>query len=376
MGLGSARIVGLGEARQKAQDARRLILAGEDPLLVKRRLRAAQRLRDAAAMTFNESAEAYIAAHSAGWKSDKHAAQWRATIDTYASPIVGSMPIQSVDTGLVMRVLEQPVPARRKGDTNLPLWHARPETASRLRGRIESIIDWAKVRGIYEAENPARWRGHLDKLLPAPTKVRAVEHHAALPYAELPAFMEDLRGREAIAARALEFVILTAARTSEALGARWDEIDERARMWVIPVSRMKAGREHRVPLSAAALNLLEALKPVRTGDLIFPGQKRGRPLSNMAMALLLRRMGRGDLTVHGFRSTFRDWAAECTNFPADVAEAALAHTPSSKVVAAYQRGDFFERRRKLMDGWARFATTPLLAKAGAIVSLSRRGAKE
>lgn len=240
-----------------------------------------------------------------------------------------------------------------------PIWPTKPETASRLRGRIEAVLDWATVRGYRTGDNPARWRGHLSKLLPARSKVRKVKHHTALPYAELPDFMVALRGQGGIAARALEFTVLTAARTGEAIGATWEEISEAEKLWVVPGNRMKAGKEHRVPLPNPALAILEEMKSNgNVGEgFVFHGAKRGKPLSNTAMIAVLRRMGRGDLTVHGFRSSFRDWVAERTNFPAEVAEMALAHTVGDKVEAAYRRGDLFEKRRQLMIEWTRFCTT-------------------
>jgi integrase len=346
MGLGPLALYGLQEARQKAVDARRLRHEGIDPIETRRAVRARERLETAKAMTFSQCAEAYLTAHRAGWRNAKHAAQWEATLATYAEPIVGALPVQEIDTALVMKVLE-------------PVWTEKPETASRLRGRIEAILNWARVRGYRSGENPARWRGHLDHLLPARSKVRKVEHHAALPYAALPRFLVSLRQEEGIAARALEFAILTAARTGEVLGARLDEIDTTETVWTIPADRMKAHKEHRIPLSARALEILDEVKQADGEPLyIFPGAKLGKPLSNMAFLMLLRRMKRDDLTAHGFRSSFRDWAAERTNFPSEVAEMALAHTISGKVEAAYRRGDLFEKRRKLMDAWAQFCAAP------------------
>jgi integrase len=345
IGLGATHAVSIAEAREKARECRARLNDGVDPLEHKKALHAAARLEAAKAMTFDQCAEAYIAAHQAGWKNSKHAAQWRNTLATYVTPVFGRLPIQHIDTTLIMKALD-------------PIWRSKPETASRLRGRIEAVLSWAIVHGYRDGENPARWKGHLDQLLPARTRVRAVEHHAALPYDAIGAFMTDLRRREAVAARALEFLILTACRTSEVLEARWSEIDITNQVWVIPGNRMKAGREHRVPLSDAALVVLERMQAVRDGDLVFPGAKRGKPLSNMAMLVLLRRMGRGDLTAHGFRSTFRDWAAERTNFPSEVAEMALAHTIASKTEAAYRRGDLFDRRRRIMAEWAKFCSAP------------------
>jgi integrase len=334
MGLGSLTAVTLAEAREKALACRRLRLAGIDPI-EDRRAGAIKAALDAArTMTFKQCAEAYVAAHRAGWRNPKHAAQWATTLDAYVYPVFGDQPVQAIDTGFVMRAVE-------------PIWTAKPETASRVRGRIESVLDWATARNYRQGENPARWRGHLENLLPARSKVRRVEHHAALPYAEIGAFMAELRARDGVAARALEFAILTAARTGEVIGATWAEFDLQDRLWTIPAERMKAGREHRVPLSAPALAILQALPKGEPSDRVFP-------LSQMALLMTLRRMGRGDLTVHGFRSTFRDWAAERTGFPAEVAEMALAHTVADKVEAAYRRGDLFAKRRQLAEAWAKF----------------------
>ena len=259
------------------------------------------------------------------------------------TPVFGSVSVQKVDTALVMRVLE-------------PIWTTKAETASRLRGRIESILNWAIARGFRQGENPARWRGHLANLLPVRARIRAVKHHAALPYPEIGAFMADLRAREGVAATALEFLILTAARTSEVLGGRWQEIDLTKRTWIVPAGRMKGRREHRVPLSNAACAVLKRLHGLHD-ELVFPGTTRNRPLSNMALLVLLRRMNRSDLTVHGFRSTFRDWAAEHTDYPPEVAEMALAHSVSDKVEAAYRRGDLFEKRNHLMSAWAEYCAS-------------------
>jgi integrase len=341
MGLGPLHVIPLSEARTRAAECRRLRLDGIDPIEARKGQRDRARLEAATAMTFDACATAYIEAHQAGWQNAKHRDQWRNTLSTYAGPVFGALPVQAVDVGLVMKVLE-------------PIWHMKPETASRLRGRIEVILDWATVRGYRKGENPARWRGHLDKLLPARGKIRKVEHHAALPYRDIPSFMIALREQEGIACQALGLLILTAARTGEVIGARWDEFDLDERIWTVPADRMKAGKEHRVPLSDAAIAVIERLKERRIGDFIFPGGRVGKPLSNMAMLKLLDRMGWGDLTAHGFRSTFRDWAAEQTNFPREVAEMALAHTIGDKVEAAYRRGDLFEKRRQLMEAWANF----------------------
>jgi integrase len=327
-------------------------------------------------MTFKQCAEAHIKAHRAGWRNAKHAAQWESTLATYAEPIMGALPVQVIDTALVMKVLEQEVRDTPK-EPAVALWTAKPETTSRLRGRMESILDWAKVRGYREGENPARWRGHLDKLLPARSKVRKVEHHAALPYPLLPGFLAALRQQEGVAARALELTILTAARTGETIKAAWGEIDLVAKVWTVSSHRMKSGKEHRVPLSGRALAILEEMRPFRHTDatdaFVFPGGKPGKALSNMAFLMLLRRIGRDDLTAHGFRSTFRDWAAERTNFPAEVPEMALAHAVSDRTVAAYNRSDLFERRRRLMQQWATFCNAPKQEAQSNIAPLRRKG---
>jgi integrase len=354
MGLGPLHTIGLAEARQRAQECRKARLDGKDPIAARHAERMAAKLDEAKAVTFKTCAEGYIAAHTAGWRSAKHAAQWTATLNAYVYPFFGGLPVQAVDVGLVMKAIE-------------PIWATKPETASRVRGRIESILDWAVARRYRQGENPARWRGHLENLLPAPTKIRQVEHHAALPYHEIGGFMAELRQQEGVAARALEFAILTAARTGEVIGARWEEISIPERLWTISAERMKAGKQYRVPLSDAALAIIQQMAEIRCGDFLFPGGKAHRPLSNMAFLMLLRRMGRGDLTAHGFRSTFRDWAAERTGFPAEVAEMALAHSVGDKVEAAYRRGDLFEKRRQLADAWTKFCTAP--PDAGRVVPL-------
>jgi integrase len=354
MGLGPARGpsgVSLTDARGKARRLHDVVREGRDPLAERDAAKAAEaaaaRQVRARTMTFRDCAVAYIAAHEASWRNAKHRQQWSSTLDTYAYPILGNLPVSDVDTGAVMRVLE-------------PIWREKAETASRLRGRIESVLDYAKARGWRDAENSARWRGHVANMLPKRSKVQPVEHHAALPWREIGAFMAELSTREGLGALALRFTILTAARTGEAIEARWSEIDVAAGVWTVPASRMKAAREHRVPLSEAALAVLSAVAPLRDdarGGRVFPGSRPGRPMSNRVFLMVLRRMERGDLTAHGFRSCFRDWAAE-TGQPADVAEAALAHTLGNKVQAAYQRGDLLERRRKLMELWAAFCERP------------------
>lgn len=355
MGLGPFPLVTLSEARVAAAEARKLLLAGTDPIEERKARRDRARLENARALTFKQCADAYITAHAPGWRNAKHADQWRNTLATYAYPVFGDLFVQSVDTALVLKALE-------------PIWTAKTETASRVRGRIEAVLDWATARKYRHGENPARWRGHLDKLLPAKSKVQKVVHHPALPYDAVGAFMVELRKRDGTAARALEFAILTAARTNEVLKARWEEIDLAAKVWTVPAERMKAGREHRVPLSEAAIAVLEAVK-VDGADLVFPGAKPGKPLSNMALLKLLDRMGRSDLTAHGFRSTFRDWAADRTTFPREVAESALAHVVSDKVEAAYRRGDLFEKRRKLMDAWATYCAIIKVERAAEVVPI-------
>jgi integrase len=348
MGMGPLHTVSLAEARKRAGEHRLRRHDGIDPIEARRAERRQAQLDAAKAITFKECAEAYIKAHRAGWRNEKHAKQWEATLTTYAEPVIGKLSVQAIDTALVLKVLE-------------PIWTTKPETAGRVRGRIEAVLDWAKVRGYRVGENPARWKGHLDHLLPARGKVRRVEHHPALPYAELPGFLEALREQEGIAARALEFAILTAARTGETIFARWSELDLLDKTWIVPAGRMKAGRDHRIPLSPRAIAILEEMQVHRSGDdgFIFPGGNAGKPLSNMAFLMLLRRMDRGDLTAHGFRATFKTWASELTSFQNEVVEAALAHVVGSKVEQAYRRGDMFDKRRRLMQQWATFCTAPV-----------------
>jgi integrase len=343
MGLGPVHTIPLAEARIRAGECRRLRLDGIDPIEARTAKRQEQKLASAKAMTFEACANAYIAAHKAGWRNAKHESQWRNTLSTYAAPVFGSLSVQTVDVALVMKVLE-------------PIWATKTETASRLRGRIEAILDWATVRGYRSGENPARWRGHLDHLLPKRAKVQMVAHHAALPYDEVGAFVALLRDQQGATARALEFLILTAARTGEVIGARWAEFDFANAVWTIPADRMKSDREHRIPLSGRVVAIIDGLRATRVNDFVFPGAKAGRPLSNMAMLKVLERLGRSDLTSHGFRSSFRDWASERTNFQREVAEMALAHTIGDKVEAAYRRGDLFAKRRRLMEAWANHCT--------------------
>jgi len=340
-GLGSYPTVSLARAREEAERCRRLVASGIDPIEARNEEREAALAAAAKATTFEQCAKTFVESHEAGWRNDKHRAQWTSTLKTYAYPVFGSLPVGAVDTTLVMKALE-------------PIWVAKPETAGRVRGRIERILDWAKVRGYREGENPARLRGHLDNLLPKKSKVHKVKHHAALRYQDIGAFMAALRGETSISARALAFLILTATRSGETLEAKWDEVDLDNRVWIIPAERMKAHKEHRVPLGPRALAILIDMKEIKLNDYIFPGAKPGCPLSNMAFAMLLRRKGYPNITAHGFRSSFRDWAAERTSFPREVAEMALAHKIPDAVEAAYRRGDLFEKRRKLMEGWGAY----------------------
>jgi integrase len=352
LGLGSFPDVRLGDARAAAAEVRRLKASGQDPLAVKDAVRAAREADAARAVTFKVVAVDFLRTHRVKWSNDKHSAQWEATLSTYVYPVIGDLIVGDIDTSAVLKVLRQEIATEAK--KAIPMWEARPETASRVRGRIEMVLDYAKVKNLRTGDNPAAWRGNLKLALPSRSKVRSVKHHAALPIPALPVFMAALRAQEGVSARALEFAILTAARTGEVLGARWCEIDLEAKIWVVPANRMKAGREHRVPLSLKAKALLEALRPEGADGaaLVFPGQKPGKPLSNMALLMLLRRMGHGEITAHGFRSTFRDWVSESTKFPRELAERALAHTVADKTEAAYARGDMFERRRALMEAWA------------------------
>ncbi|WP_416269006.1 integrase arm-type DNA-binding domain-containing protein [Burkholderia cepacia] len=356
MGLGPYSALSLAEARKRAEDCRRSLLDGVDPIEARKGDRLQQKLQVARSMTFADCASTYIAAHRDSWKNAKHAQQWENTIEAYANPVIGKIPVQDVDTALVVRVLE-------------PIWKEKQETANRLRGRIEVILNWARTSELRTGENPARWRGHLQNLLPRKSRVRSIRHHPALPFAEMGSFMVTLRAQEGIAARALEFTILTAARTGEVIGATFDEFDERRNVWTVPAERMKAERAHRVPLSERAAQIVREMRALKASKCLFPGRSDGKPLSNMAMLALLKRMGRGDLTVHGFRSTFRDWTSELTGYPREVAEAALAHAVGDQVEAAYRRGDLFAKRRQMMDAWAKYCDTP--KRGGDVVPMHR-----
>ena len=352
MGLGSYPSVTLAEARERARDARTKLSMGIDPIEHVRALRSKLLAEQSTAITFDEAAKKYVEAHEHGWKNAKHAQQWRNTIETYASPVMGKMLIRDIGMPQVLQVLE-------------PIWRDKTETASRLRGRMDVVFDWAIAHGYRTQLSPARWNGLLDKVLPAPGKVAKVGHHRALPYADLPDFMLALRAHEGVGSAALQFLILTACRSGEVRGARWSEFDMDARVWTIPAERMKAGKEHRVPLSLAAIAIVEHQRLNRFSDLVFPSPNRSKGewresamLSDMTLSAVLRRMEVAAVP-HGFRSTFRDWCAEQTDYPNEVAEMALAHTVSNKVEAAYRRGDLLQKRYRLMDDWAKYVMRQL-----------------
>lgn len=355
MGLGGVSTVSLADARDKASDARKQVKAGINPIDAKREAGAAAEGQK----TFGQFSDDLVKDIQSGFRNEKHRWQWSHTLKTYAAAL-RPLPIDAVTTEQVLDVIK-------------PLWLTKQETASRLRGRIERVLDAAKAKGLRSGENPARWRGHLDHLLPRRQKLQR-GHHAAMPYADVPDFAADLRQREATAALALEFTIVCASRSGEVLGATWAEIDRKAKVWTIPGKRMKAGLEHRVPLTDRALSILDAAEKVKQSEFVFPGARQGKPLSNMAMAnLLKKRMKHEGLTVHGFRSSFRDWAGECTAFPREVAEAALAHVVGDQTERAYRRGDALEKRRKLMDAWARFVGAPK-AKASNVTPIRAKAA--
>lgn len=334
MGFGGIARVSLADARAKAVEARRLLAEGRNPIDARREASTSESERQ-----FGPFADALVAELQKGFRNEKHKAQWPSSLRMYASSL-RLLSLDDIETDNVLAVLQ-------------PIWLSKPETASRLRGRIERILDAAKARGLRSGENPARWRGHLDSLLPKPSKLSR-GHHAAMDFNRLPEFMNRLRAVDAIAARALEFCILTAGRSGEVLGAAWDELDLDASIWTVPGERMKSERPHRVPLSADAAEIIAAMAGAKRGEFVFPGRKPGRPLSSMSMAMTLRRLGEGSVTVHGFRSSFRDWAAECTSFPREIAEAALAHTIGDATERAYRRGDALQKRRVLMESWGSF----------------------
>jgi integrase len=359
MGLGAVEIVPLAEARMKIHDCRKMLMDGKDPIEVRKTARAQAITESSKAITFDECSVKYIESQRDSWKNAKHAQQWTNTLATYASPVIGHLSISAVDTSLIMQILE-------------PIWAKKAETASRVRSRIELVLAWATVRGYRTGENPAIWRNHLDKLLPKRSRIQKVKHHSALPFEEIASFVSNLKKHGGVAARALEFLVLTATRTSETLNAEWSEIRFDEQLWVIPGERMKGGVEHRVPLSVRAIEILEMMRERSEGPYIFPGARRGRPLSNVALLKVLERM-KVKVVTHGFRSTFRDWSSERTNFPREVCEQALAHSLRDKVESAYRRGDLLLKRTSLMNEWARYCMTP--PKETAIVrSLNAREA--
>jgi integrase len=378
MGLGSLNTIGLSDAREEAERWRKVLKVGKDPIEVrdagKEAEKTAEQVKAAKSVTFEWCALEYMKAHEAGWRNAKHRQQWTNTLATYAYPIIGQLPVHDVETGLVMKILT-------------PIWTEKNETASRVRGRIETILDWAKVNGHRSGENPARWQGHLNHLLPARSKVHKAEHHPALPWEQIPEFIAELRAQEGLAAKALEFTILTAARSGESRGMPWEgEINATDKLWTVPAGRMKREREHRVPLTAPALAIIDYMREVRQNDYVFPGDRADDPLSDMALTEVIRRMneartkvglprwvdpkqGGREVVPHGFRSSFDDWIAEATDFPDWLADAALAHAKGDKVEAAYKRGDALAKRRKMMEAWAEYcgiaakgaAETPLQA---------------
>ena len=359
MGLGPLHTVTLADARDKATQQRQHLLEGLDPIEVRNSRRLSTVAAAAKAITFDDAAEKYIEVHRAGWRNAKHADQWQNTLTTYASPVLGKLPVAAIETAHVRQALD-------------PIWATKTETATRLRARIEAVIGWADKVEERDRLNPARWKGHLALLLAKPAKLIKTEHHAALPHARIGEFMKQLRAEKGTAARAVELIILTACRTSEAFSATLGEFDLDGKVWTIPADRTKSGRPHRVPLSRQAIKLLSGLAVEQGSVFVFPGGKEGRPLSNMAGLVLLRRMGLGEYTVHGFRSTFRDWAAEQTNYPRELAEAALAHVIKDKTEAAYARSDLLEKRARLMQAWADYCDR--VATAAAVTPIRARNA--
>jgi len=357
MSLGAVHTFSLAEARERAADARKLRADGIEPINHKRARLAALRAADAKAMTFEQCARGFIKDNEAEWTSPKHRQEWEITLRKYVFPLLGSLPVEAIDTPLVLKVIK-------------PMWERIPTTASRVVGRIHAVIGWATVHHYRHGDNPARWQGHLEHALPALSKVAKVKHHAALPYAQVGAFVAKLRKDSSVGARCLEFITLTAARLGEAINAEWDEIDLANRVWVVPASRMKADREHRVPLSGAALAVLKAVQAIRQSDYVFPGRRQGRPVGENTPVRLAKQAAGSNITVHGLRSTFRDWASERTSFSREVAEMALAHAIPNAVEAAYRRGDLFEKRRKLMDAWAAYCAK-IETDAGKVVALAR-----
>ena len=364
MGLGSARDFNLAEARERnRKQVRQKLADGIDPLRTRQAEHTAKLAAAAKALTLAEATRRFLEQHGGKWDSPKHRAQWQSTLKTYAEPVIGALSVADIDVPLVLKVLEQPVKPARNYPGG-PLWNARPETANRLRGRIESVLDWAKGRGYRQGDNPAAWN-ILGKVLPARGPK---QHHAALPYKDIPGFMAGLRAREGVAPQALAFLVYTAARSQEVLKARWSEIDLDAGVWTVPAERMKARKPHRVPLAPEMVDLLRGLYTESESDFVFIGTQAGKPLAHTALALVLTRMGQ-DVTVHGFRSAFRDWAGETTAFSHDICEAALAHVRGDKSVQAYARGDLFDKRRALMESWAKFCTAPVGKASAEIVPI-------
>jgi integrase len=357
MGLGPCHTLDLAKARERARQARELRLDGIDPIAHKHAQRAAAVAEAAKAMTFKQCAQGYIKDNEAEWTNAKHRREWATTLSRYAYPLLGELPVASIDTPLVLKALK-------------PLWERAPETASRVRGRIENVLGWATVHHYRTGDNPARWKGLLEHALPARARVAKVKHHAALPYTQVGAFMAKVREDTRVAARCLEFIALTVARVSEAKVATWNEIDFANRVWTVPAERMKSDKEHRVPLSAAVIVVLEELKATRCSDYIFPGKRKAHRVSASSVLRFAKEAAGIAITTHGLRSTFRDWASERTNFPREVAEMALAHAIPDAVEAAYRRGDLFDKRRKLMDAWAAYCAK-IETDAGKVVALAR-----
>jgi integrase len=357
MGLGALHSVSLAQARALARASQLLLVQGLDPIEARQAKRRGVKLAAARAITFKQCAEKYIAAHRSSWRSAIHAEQWPTSLRTYVYPTIGDLSVADIDTALVLKCIE-------------PIWHEVPTTAMRVRGRIEAVLDWAKSRDLRGGENPARWKGHLINLLPARAKLQRGNHRPALAYVQAPTFMSELRARDEVAARALEFTILTAARSNEAIGAQWGEIDPKTKLWTVPAERMKTGRSHIVPLSERALKILAALPRVHGCNYLFPGAKAGQSINRFGMLELLRSMRPG-VTVHGFRSTFRDWCGDRTNYSRDIVEAALAHRIADQVEAAYRRGTAIEKRRTLMADWARYLAQPAAAKGDKVVAMRR-----
>jgi integrase len=358
MGLGPLHAVTLKEARERARAARLLLVDGIDPIDHRRAERAKLAAAKAKALTFREAAQAYFDQHEGKWRSAKHRAQFITTLKTYAYPVLGNMSVADIDTAAVLRAIE-------------PHWLTKTETMNRTRGRVESVLDWASVRGYRSGDNPARWKGHLGEVLPGRSDIAKPVHLAAMPYHEVPAFMTKLREREGVASKALEFIILTAGRSGEIRGMRWSEVDLAEKTWSVPPERTKSNRPHRVPLSPRCVAILQEMQAIRQGDLVFAGRTGNAPLSAEALAHVMRGLGRGDVTTHGFRSCFRDWCGEQTNFPREIAEAALAHAIESKVEAAYRRGDALAKRRRMMEAWADYCAKSPPLVAGEVVPMRR-----